>query len=539
MLNKGMPESTRILEQPVRITGVNVREMVSDHNRVEMKDADGIETETCAEWSYRCSHQGRINCLDQHVKGRSSDIFELNRVPGSSDMYLIKSYVYGSYLSWKHVNTSEPFSTLSSSDAPGVTEHWKILLNEKFYDYGRETDDDSQFGQGLSFWTPDEQRVLTRKGIALVLPWNAPELYTDFGITYTPQMFMSSRNTWLKVLGAWEKHGERTRDLRFYDFLFDVHSVENPPTRRTRSKTSDESDETEARARAADCAPKYRHELLTSDQQKALGFVRDKAIHKSLFFRDELRATINQMAETGRIENAIPRQRILTELHRYFETEVPLIIHTSVDNIPHYLKDVAYRSLFEVGKGYGCVDKKIRASFEAKMFDRAYTEETMVSTRPTYGCLNIGRSSQGDQVASHHYGEAFFVLRDETVRWRTTMTIEDSFHNPDTATLKHCDYLLAQLPDRELQQIIDAARTKNCSKRISADTSYREIQIHGQVLFQRDIVSLNVPKRWNVDERDYVKGMTSSEIKHYLKASSMREVMERFQKKNGFELIFF
>ena len=142
-------------------------------------------------------------------------------------------------------------------------------------------------------------------------------------------------------------------------------------------------------------------------------------------------------------------------------------------------------------------------------------------------------------MASHHYGEAFFVLRDETVRWRTTMTIEDSFNNPDTATLKHCDYLLAQLPDRELQQIIDAARTKNCSKRISADTSYREIQIHGQVLFQRDIVSLNVPKRWNVDGRDYVKGMTSSEIKHYLKASELREVMERFQKKNGFELIFF
>ena len=49
-------------------------------------------------------------------------------------------------------------------------------------------------------------------------------------------------------------------------------------------------------------------------------------------------------------------------------------------------------------------------------------------------------------------------MNDTTTRWRTTMTIADSFGvNGNCGTLRHCDHLLAELNQDELKELIEAA----------------------------------------------------------------------------------
>ena len=57
--------------------------------------------------------------------------------------------------------------------------------------------------------------------------------------------------------------------------------------------------------------------------------------------------------------------------------------------------------------------------------------------------------------------------------------------------MKHCDHLLVQLQEVELEELMEAAlyRKKGGKKQ----TAYREIQVHGPVLLERDIISLHVP----------------------------------------------
>merc|ERR1712087_782392 len=122
---------------------------------------------------------------------------------------------------------------------------------------------------------------------------------------------------------------------------------------------------------------------------------------------------------------------------------------------------------------------KVRKDAEAAMFGTVY-DKAQAFERPKYGCLNVGLSEAGEQQAVM-YGDGYFLMNDTTVRWRTTMTLLDSFTvNGETATVKHCNHLLTQLKTEELQEIVEVALTKKCSVN-AKQTSYREIQIHGPV----------------------------------------------------------
>ncbi len=97
--------------------------------------------------------------------------------------------------------------------------------------------------------------------------------------------------------------------------------------------------------------------------------------------------------------------------------------------------------------------------------------------------MNIGLTEAGTQQANM-YGDGYFLMNDTTVRWRTTMTVQDSFSvNGECGTVKHCNHLLTQLQQMELQEIIEAALTKKTSSGGSKQSSYREIQIHAYVCF--------------------------------------------------------
>merc|ERR1719203_1098083 len=151
-------------------------------------------------------------------------------------------------------------------------------------------------------------------------------------------------------------------------------------------------------------------------------------------------------------------------LYHFLEWEVPIIIRIHIaDLIPKLLADTHYRNLFEIGKGSGNNDQNVRKGWERAMFSDVY-DKAQAFERPKYGCLNVGLSSQGTQQAKC-YGDGYFVMNDTTVRWRTTLTVQDSSSVAgNCGTVKHCNHLLVQLQPQELQEMVEVALTKCASK---------------------------------------------------------------------------
>ena len=178
------------------------------------------------------------------------------------------------------------------------------------------------------------------------------------------------------------------------------------------------------------------------------------------------------------------------------------------------------------------------------MFGTVYNK-AKPTERPKYGCLNVGLQPEGDQHAKG-YGDGYFLMNDTTVRWRSTMTVSDSFNvNGNTGTLKHCLHLLNELNTDELKELIEAGTYNYIHSYTYSNTymyitlyilehthtysavfkkkggqkqrAYREIQIHGPVILNRDIISLHCPK---------------NQMKN-------KKIFDQFCQKNGCTLVWF
>ena len=193
------------------------------------------------------------------------------------------------------------------------------------------------------------------------------------------------------------------------------------------------------------------------------------------------------------------------------------------------------------------------------MFGEIYNQGSAFE-RPKYGCLNTTLSTEGC-VGAAAYGECYFVLKDMTCRWRTTLTNTDSC-NADSVIgiLSHCCHVLKKFATNDLQNLITVANKDKILKgdkdkdkddendkdkdkdkddkdkdktdnkggvgKAAATSSYinpsaarntqyyyREIQIHGPVRINVDIAELWIPIKYLND-----KGI------------------QNFAKKNGIEL---
>jgi len=213
-------------------------------------------------------------------------------------------------------------------------------------------------------------------------------------------------------------------------------------------------------------------------------------------------------------------EETLAALHQFLEWDCPIIIKVHINKVMDYLlKDTHYRNLFEIGTGSGGNDQRVRRKAETAMFGDVY-DKAKAFERPKYGCLNVGLNEAGTQQANS-YGDGYLLMNDSTVRWRTTLTIMDSFAvNGQCGTVKHCDHLLTLLTQQELQEMVEAATTRKCSSGGSKQANYREIQIHGPVQLDRDVESLHAPSS-------------------YQKHAKTMKVLKAFCQKNGCKLEFF
>ena len=226
---------------------------------------------------------------------------------------------------------------------------------------------------------------------------------------------------------------------------------------------------------------------LTKCEKDAITHVQSLAMEKSS--KIEIKEKLLLVFKS--IDEKYGNEETLNSLISFLEWNCPIIVRVHCNSlIPKLLKDTHYRNLFEIGRGSGGNDQNRRKLEEGKMFGTVY-DKAKAFERPKYGCLNVGLQPGGCSKATS-YGDGYFLMNDTTIRWRVTMTIQDSFAvNGNCGTLKHCNHLLVQLNKDELHELIEAALYSK--KGGYKQTAYREIQIHGPVQLNRDIISLHVP----------------------------------------------
>lgn len=171
----------------------------------------------------------------------------------------------------------------------------------------------------------------------------------------------------------------------------------------------------------------------------------------------------------------------------------PLTVNVNLQrDFEHFVGDDKYRNLFEVGRGGGGNDKLTRALWEQRMFGSAYGEAHRPGTwcapeeRPKYGGLNWANCSQG---AAPWYGRSHFELRPH-VRARVTLTWGDSCAQTHLglATPDMVGMVLWELSghSENLERLAAAAK----GERSEAFTTYIEAQVHGDLVFARDVERL-------------------------------------------------
>lgn len=264
---------------------------------------------------------------------------------------------------------------------------------------------------------------------------------------------------------------------------------------------------------------------LSKVQTQAINKILQESIMKSNKARENLEITVEGLGFTA--------EDLEKTLH-FMEWKVPLTIRINKDTIVKYLiNDPFYRNLFETGTGGGGNDTKSRQKWEARMFGDFYNQGVAFE-RPKYGCLNISLKDEGC-VEAAGYGDCYFVLKDMTCRWRTTLTDQDSMSDSSViGILSHCCHVLSKFHTTDLTRLITTANgassyqpkpkqnkvkdyieqdnyyktNVNGGKSIygtsdycSFSSSFREIQIHGPVRVDYDIAQLWIPPKYEQDKQ--------------------------------------
>ena len=171
--------------------------------------------------------------------------------------------------------------------------------------------------------------------------------------------------------------------------------------------------------------------------------------------------------------------------------------------------DGRYKTLFETGTGGGCENLDARRSWERRMFGDAYDGHD--KERPKYGNVNFLAHIQGDMQAVQ-YGGSYMLLKQD-IRKRCTITsCDSSFSGARLGTLQHCAHVLLHkiesCPIRnrcdlvevlvQLTNATDPAAMSAIGSKIkslrAAGLDYIELQIHGEVLFEKDVAMAVVDK---------------------------------------------
>lgn len=242
----------------------------------------------------------------------------------------------------------------------------------------------------------------------------------------------------------------------------------------------------------------------------------------------ENRDAIEYVCQSVMRTNDSDRQSVMNKL-KCGETELdriisyliacPKIIHFHPDRVMEYfVEDDQYRNQFETNTSSGALSASSRRSWERNLFGSSYSDES-TGIRPKYGVLMYnGYDMKGCPSARTHYGDSYLVL--QNVEDRVTYCYGDSGgHGSRSNATDVLGYgcwlarILNTMPLPELQflyrmshpsfvppeDMIPSQRsTHSTAQRLGC---YIEIQVHGSVLFHRDVSMICLASRWKSDPR--------------------------------------
>lgn len=178
---------------------------------------------------------------------------------------------------------------------------------------------------------------------------------------------------------------------------------------------------------------------------------------------------------------------------------IDLIAHFGREGTPpQWLKtETHFRNAFEVNpKGAGYLTN--RKEWEDNLFNKIYDDNCDDSSKVKYGCCNLLSDPIGCYSATG-YGSSYMIFKNK-VKSRATFVCGDSSSKQlHMCTFDHCVQLLLYMDDATLKNVIRLAKMKK-TKQYSNESidnighqrqyTYIEVQIHGEVVLNRDIAHI-------------------------------------------------
>lgn len=246
----------------------------------------------------------------------------------------------------------------------------------------------------------------------------------------------------------------------------------------------------EASSKTVFIKPQDVHGILNRDQMRVINVLRGQARHESDGARELFSRLLAPHVDRDDMDNTIHR------IQEYIGNVAPIIIHFSPHLVEKFTQDGVYRNIFEVdigvkGEGYRVSRRTWESACFLKLYDAA--DDT---SRPKYGALNFLNNPAGIPSANS-YGSCYFELQD-AVRIRTTLANGDTAGTSTIGVLAYCMHILRFLTAGEIMDLIKIVTGKIPHSK-AYDNIYREIQIHGDIRFDRDIKCMHVDEpSWNL-----------------------------------------
>lgn len=222
---------------------------------------------------------------------------------------------------------------------------------------------------------------------------------------------------------------------------------------------------------------------LTAKQVKALTYCKRKS---KVFSNNVYGNLLIRFINKGLTENE------LTKTIEYIKIKAPITINFNMEVLGKALsEDIKYKSRFEVNniKEYGA-----RQQWEDILFNHIYNKDTEPFERVKYGALNILNHPDGLAVCKS-YGDSFMVLKNH-IKQRATFTLGDSSKMEIHLCMadNFCNILLYLDNVKLLDDVIAVATGSNKFGNYMGE--YIECQIHGNILYHRDVEKICVNRRY-------------------------------------------
>jgi hypothetical protein len=328
----------------------------------------------------------------------------------------------------------------------------------------------------------------------------------------------------------WEQEEEKA-SLEFAQRLQEAEQDANDASRKRQKRNSIEENDDELIAKL------LQDEYDEEEQSKKNGRVPvaeaggekgdAAALADETVMHRENRDAIEYICHSVMATNDSDRQKVMNLLHCdemaldriiSYLIACPKIIHFHPDRVMRFfVDDDQYRNQFETNTSSGTLNAPCRRQWESNLFGESYSEQS-TGIRPKYGVLMYnGYDMNGCPSARSHYGDSYLIL--QNVEDRVTYCYGDSGgHGSRQDASEVLGYgcwlsrILSSMPLVELQflsNLSDPSFTlpppppAGLPSFGHVDTHrlsrYIEIQVHGSILFSRDVSMICLANRWKSD----------------------------------------